>query len=197
MARPIRASFIAPRALALALAIAGGACAAAPPARIEGGNAAGNAVVAEIIDGDTVVLDLANGRRERVRLLGIDTPETSHPTRPVECFGAEATAHLAALAPPGTQLRIERDIEGRDHFGRLLLYLFRADDELFLNLEMVATGHATTLHVDPNGAYRHTLAAAESEARASALGLWAACGGPGVPLDPLSPEPGSFAGISP
>lgn len=145
---------------------------------------AGSARVASVVDGDTVVLDLSNGD-EPVRLLGIDTPETSHPTRPVECFGAEATARLAELIPPGSVVRLERDIEGRDHYGRLLLYLHRADDDLFVNEALVAEGFAVALPVDPNDAHRATFAAAEQQARADQRGLWGACGGPDVALDPL------------
>lgn len=150
----------------------------------------GTAIVERVVDGDTVVLDFGRGRRERVRLLGIDTPETSHPTRPVECFGAEAREHLHALVPPGTLVRTERDVEARDHFDRLLLYLYRADDDLFLNEAMVAGGYATTLHVEPNGAHRRTLADAEAAARGAGRGMWTACGGPGVPLDPLATAAG-------
>jgi micrococcal nuclease len=160
-------------------------CASADPAALP----AGSARVVQIVDGDTVTVDVG-GAEETVRLLGIDTPETVHPTRPVECFGAEASARLAELIPPGSVVRLERDLEARDHYGRLLLYLYRADDDLFVNLAMVAGGHATTLHVEPNGAHRQALAAAEVDARASRSGLWAACGGPGVPVDPLaSPGP--------
>lgn len=150
-----------------------------------GASEAGTARVVSVVDGDTVVLEL-DGRRETVRLLGIDTPETSHPTRPVECFGAEASARLAELTPAGSVVRVERDTEARDHYGRLLLYLHRSDDDLFVNHALVADGFAATLHVDPNGAYRATLAEAEAEARAGGLGLWGACGGPGVALDPLN-----------
>lgn len=143
------------------------------------------ATVVSIVDGDTVVIDLG-GTDERVRLIGIDTPETVHPTRPVECYGAESTDRITELIPPGSVVRLERDVEWRDHYGRLLLYLFRADDDLFVNEALVAEGYAATWHIDPNGAHRSTLAAAEQAARGEGRGLWSACGGPGVPLDPLA-----------
>lgn len=165
--------------LAAALLVTAGC--AAPPTEAQ---PPGTATVVSIIDGDTVVIDL-DGSRERVRLLGIDTPETDHPTRPVECYGQEATQRISELIPPGTEIRLERDVEGRDHFGRLLLYLYRAGDDLFVNETMVAEGFAATLHIDPNGAHRVALAAAERDARSRRAGLWAACGGPDVPLDPL------------
>ena len=184
--------FAASTALVCAVLLWASACTAPPPPTQD----AGTAVVVGIVDGDTADLDLA-GRRERVRLLGIDTPETDHPSRPVECYGAEATARLSELIPPGTALRVERDIEARDHFDRLLLYLYRASDDLFVNLEMVSSGHATTLHVEPNGAHRSALAAAQAEARAQGRGLWAACGGPGMAVDPLQPRPPVLPGAAP
>jgi micrococcal nuclease len=160
--------------------VAAAACGATTEPR-----APGTASVVSIVDGDTVVIDV-DGTHERVRLLGIDTPETSHPTRPVECFGAESTARITELIPPGSAVRVERDVEARDHYGRLLLYLYRADDDLFVNHALVAEGYAATLHIDPNGAHRGALSAAEQEARATGLGLWGACGGPDVAIDPLA-----------
>jgi micrococcal nuclease len=136
---------------------------------------AGHPVVVEVIDGDTLVARI-DGREETVRLLGIDTPETVHPSRPPECFGAEASARLAELLPPGTPVRAERDVEGRDAYGRLLLHLHRADG-LFVNHELVAAGFATTLVIPPNGAYASLLGQAERTARAEGRGLWGACGG--------------------
>lgn len=176
---------------ALTLGPALGACTTPAPGPLPEGTAR----VVSIVDGDTVELDLGS-RHERVRLLGIDTPETAHPTRPVECFGAEASERLGALIPPGTVVRVERDVEARDHYGRLLLYLHRAGDDLFVNLDMVASGHAVTLHVAPNGAHRASLAEAEATARAERRGLWSACGGPGIPLDPLRPHQTVLRGAS-
>lgn len=146
---------------------------------------AGRARVVEIIDGDTVVLDF-HGESETTRLLGIDTPETHHPSRPVECFGAEAAARLAELVPVGSEVRVERDVEGRDHYGRLLLYLYRPTDDLFVNQAMVHEGFAVALHVSPNGTYRAAISTAEADARAQHRGLWGTCGGPGVAIDPLT-----------
>lgn len=129
--------------------------------------------VEKVVDGDTVEVSLSTGR-ERVRLLGIDTPETVHPTKPVECFGPEASARLAELAPVGSELRIERDVELRDRYGRLLAYLWTPDGT-FINRSMVADGYAMTLPIDPNRAHRGTLAEAESSARRAGAGLWSAC----------------------
>ncbi|MCU0275142.1 MAG: thermonuclease family protein, partial [Acidimicrobiales bacterium] len=78
-----------------------------------------------MVDGDTVVLRI-EGRTERVRLLGVDTPETVHPDRPVECHGPESSAVLHELLPPGTVVTIGRDVQARDPYDRLLLFLTRS-----------------------------------------------------------------------
>jgi micrococcal nuclease len=133
----------------------------------------GVARVRQVVDGDTFEVVMGQ-HAQRLRLLGIDTPETVHPSRPVECFGPEASAALTRLAPPGTELRLERDVELRDRFGRVLAYAWLADGRL-LNEVLVAEGYATTLHIEPNGAYRSRLAMAEAAARAAGAGLWTAC----------------------
>ena len=142
------------------------------------------AVVTKVIDGDTVELDFA-GRRERVRLLGIDAPESVHPILPVQCFGPEASAALTALLPAGSTVRVVRDIEARDRYDRLLLYLYRADDDLFVNRWLVANGLADTAFYEPNTALADELTRARTDARATTAGLWSHCDGPDQPLDPL------------
>ena len=79
---------------------------------------------------------LIDGREERVRLIGIDTPETN-PADVIECFGPEATSYITALIPVGTPVRIERDVVNRDDYGRLLGYVYRAEDGVFVNYELV------------------------------------------------------------
>jgi len=137
--------------------------------------------VVGVVDGDTLVVDL-DGRSETIRLLGIDTPETVHPDRPPECFGAEASGRLALLLAPGAAVRITRDVEARDRYGRLLAYVERLSDGLVVNRSLVERGFAAALHIDPNDGMRHELAAAETRARVAGLGLWSACGGPHEPL---------------
>jgi micrococcal nuclease len=134
----------------------------------------GEGVVLDIIDGDTIEVRLANGN-ERVRLLGIDTPETVDPSRPPECFGAEASARTHELLPAGTLVVLERDVEPRDHFGRLLAFVFRRRDRLLVNRQLLAEGLATPLTIAPNHARRAELEAAAAEARHAGRGLWAAC----------------------
>ncbi len=134
----------------------------------------GTGTVVHVVDGDTV--DVRLGRRtETVRLLGIDTPETVKPGAPVDCFGPEASARTKDLLPEGTLVRLTRDTEVRDRFDRLLAYVVRARDDLFVNRALVADGYARTLSIAPNDAHRGELAVAESEARAAGRGLWASC----------------------
>lgn len=146
------------------------------------GGEPGAATVVQTVDGDTIDVDVA-GTRERVRLIGIDTPETKHPTEPVECFGPEASDHLSGLLPPGTEIRLERDVEARDRYDRLLAYVYRAEDGLFVNLSQAEGGFADTLTFPPNVAHTEQIVAAVSAARAGGAGLWSACGGPDVAAD--------------
>jgi micrococcal nuclease len=135
---------------------------------------AGNAVVEFIIDGDTIDVTV-DGREQRVRLIGIDTPETKIPDQPVECWGPEAVVLTEALLPVGTLIRLERDVEPRDAFGRLLAYVIRAGDGLVVNVELARQGAATPLRISPNVAYAERIAAAADEAHAAGRGLWGAC----------------------
>jgi micrococcal nuclease len=133
----------------------------------------GVAIVEEVVDGDTLVVRVGSGT-ERVRLLGIDTPETVHPTKPVECFGPEASRELKRLAPAGSQLRLGRDTELRDRYGRLLAHAWNAEGT-FINEALVEGGFATTLFIDPNRAYRQELRAAQDRAESARAGQWSAC----------------------
>jgi len=140
----------------------------------------GAATVLHVVDGDTVVVDLA-GEQETLRLIGVDTPETVDPDQPPECFGAEASAHTKALLPEGTEVRLTRDVEARDRYDRLLVYVERAEDDLFVNLDLVAGGWADDYPFPPNVAHERDFALAVAEARAQGLGLWATCGNADTP----------------
>ena len=138
----------------------------------------GRATVTSVIDGDTIDVDIG-GRTERVRLIGIDTPETKKPNSPIECYGPEASAFTASLLPVGTAVRIERDVVGRDDYGRLLGYVHLVDADgaptTFVNLEIVERGYATPLTIEPNSTFARDVAAAARRAERADLGLWAAC----------------------
>ena len=130
--------------------------------------------VLKVIDGDTVDIDI-KGNTERVRLIGVNTPETKHPTKPIECYGPEASAYLTQLLPKGTHVRIERDIEARDRYGRMLLYLYRESDNLFINLDLVSHGYGTPMSIEPNTFHRNDFVHAAALAETTNVGLWQAC----------------------
>ena len=140
-----------------------------------------NAVVERVVDGDTVVVRIG-GRSETVRLIGIDTPESVARTRPVQCYGAEASLRLAETLPVGTAVTLIRDAEPRDAYDRLLAYVVRSSDALFVNLDLVIAGYAAVLEYPPNVYYSDLFARAESAAIAAGRGLWGVCGGADVPL---------------
>ena len=130
--------------------------------------------IADVIDGDKVDIDI-NGRTERVRLIGVNTPETKHPTKPIECFGPEASEYMTQLLPKGTTVRIERDVEARDRYGRMLLYLYLGSDNLFINLDLVARGYGMPMSIEPNTFHRNDFVRAAAQAEAADVGLWKAC----------------------
>jgi len=136
--------------------------------------------VAKVVDGDTIEV-VVGGETERVRLIGIDTPETKDPRTPVECFGAEASARTTDLLPPGTEVRLVADAEERDRYDRLLAYVYRASDDLFVNLTLAREGFADQLTIRPNVAHTAEMRAAVSEAKREQRGLWPVCGGIDTP----------------
>lgn len=144
---------------------------------------AGEAVVEKIVDGDTLDVDLS-GKTERVRLLGIDTPETVDENRPVQCYGREASAYLSQLLPKGSVVRLERDTEARDRFGRLLVYLYRVDDGLFVNAALLEGGFATTLSIAPNTMRAHDFEVIRLQSQREKRGMWGVCAAFGSPIDP-------------
>ena len=145
-------------------------------ARTSTGPLTANATVVYVSDGDTIGVEI-DGVEERVRLIGIDTPETKKPDTPIECFGPEATAFTESLLPKGTSLHVQRDVEARDVYGRLLAYVYRSDDGLFVNLEVLGQGYARPLTIPPNVAHADEFVVAARNAEATNVGLWAGCSG--------------------
>ena len=127
--------------------------------------------VRKVVDGDTIEVS----RGERVRLIGVDTPETKDPNRPVGCYGKEASAFIARLLPAGTAVRLVGDVEQRDRYGRLLAYVYRRSDGLFVNAELLRRGYAQLLTVPPNVAHTDEFVTLARQAREGAQGLWGAC----------------------
>lgn len=134
----------------------------------------GTAIVVRVVDGDTVRVRMGDNE-ESVRLIGVDTPETVDPRRPVGCYGKEASDFTKTLLPPGEAVRMETDIEERDRYDRLLVYLYRSHDNLFVNAELARQGYANVLTIPPNVAHQHELVALVAEARSRDRGLWGAC----------------------
>lgn len=141
---------------------------------------AASPTVVEVIDGDTIDVRIGRSTR-RVRLLGIDTPETKDPRKPVQCFGHEASIHTAELLPKGTIVRLEHDLEEHDVYGRTLAYVWRESDGTFVNLDLALGGFADVLSIAPNTMHAGDLRAAVDDAHAAGRGLWGTCGGPGRP----------------
>jgi micrococcal nuclease len=127
--------------------------------------------VISVIDGDTVEV-ARGGESETVRLLGVDTPETHHPTEPVECFGPEAAAYTAARLT-GATVRLEGDVESHDRYGRRLAYLIVGG--VRFNDELLRLGYAELLVIEPNHAHARSMLSAELDAKAADRGLWGAC----------------------
>lgn len=164
-------------ALGFLLAAVGCTPAAAPRASLVRPSAgAMTAGVVRVIDGDTLVLRIRE-RRVRVRLIGVDAPETwlRH-----DCFGVEATRALRRLTPPGSAVRALGDAEPRDRYGRRLLYLWTPRGVL-VNAALVRAGFARAMPVPPDTRYAAVLREAEDAARRARVGLWrpapAGCGG--------------------
>jgi micrococcal nuclease len=122
------------------------------------------------VDGDTVIVD-----GERVRLIGIDAPESVKPDSPVECFGPEASAELKQLLPRRTPVLLEYDLDREDQYGRTLAYVWLTDPPRLINAELVRDGYATVATYRPNVAHLEELQAAEDTARAAERGLWSTC----------------------
>ncbi len=155
------------RALALAAVVLCAACGGTEPPP-------GRATVDSARDGDTILLE--DGRR--VRLVQVDAPELGR-----ECHGDAAAAALARLAPPGTELRLERDpgLDDVDRHGRLLRYVYAGKRNV--TLELVRVGAAAPyFYRGERGLYARRLVAAAREAQTGRRGLWGAC--PGARLLP-------------
>jgi micrococcal nuclease len=160
------------RGLLIAIVLA--VCGLAAFAFLTRGNAKQSAVVARVIDGDTI--ELVGG--QRVRLVQIDTPE-----KHVECYGDEASALTRRLIPSGTHVRIEQDpkLDQVDRYGRKLAYVWKGDEDV--NVTLVRDGAAGVWFFDERrGRHADELLSAADQARADRKGLWAAC--PSARFDP-------------
>lgn len=148
-------------ALALVLLLPLAAAGAPPSAPLEG-------VVIRVVDGDTIHVRLGN-RVEKVRYIGIDTPELRHPSRGEEPGGREARKLNRALVE-GRRVRLELDVQVRDRHGRLLAYVWVGD--LMVNAELVRLGYAQVMTIPPNVRYQALFVRLQRDAREAGRGLW-------------------------
>ncbi len=132
-----------------------------------------DAVVERVVDGDTIVVRIG-GRTERVRYIGVDTPESVKPGVHVQCY-AKTAAHENERLVAGRTVRLVPDREARDRYGRMLAYVYRSSDGLFVNAELVRGGYARTLTIRPNTAHEAEFARLAATARHARRGLWSRC----------------------
>lgn len=131
--------------------------------------------VKSVIDGDTITA-MVDGKRTSIRLIGIDTPESSSSTRPEECGGEEAAEFLRNILPKGTPILLTRDQELLDPYDRLLAYVFRKNGGLFVNLAIAKYGMADELSFPPNTRHASHIRKAVTTARTTGTGIWHLCG---------------------
>ncbi len=157
------------------------------------------AQVVRVVDGDTIDV-LIGGQQFRLRYIGIDTPETVDPRRPVECYGREASQRNRQLVE-GKSVGLERDVSETDKFGRLLRYVWLdpstgSGQAQMVNATLVAEGFATAATFPPDVKYADTFSALEAEARAAGRGLWGdACPTSAAP-PPANPGICEYSGSS-
>lgn len=125
-------------------------------------------LVTRVIDGDTI--EIEGGAR--VRYIGIDTPETVDPRKPVQCFGVEASNRNKQLVEE-KRVRLEKDVSETDKYGRLLRYVYMGDT--FVNLALVQEGYAHSFTYPPDVKYQKQFTNAERSAREQKMGLWGSC----------------------
>lgn len=142
------------------------------PAKIENPPKPGYYRVLKVVDGDTLAIDM-EGKSETLRLIGINTPETVDPRKPVECFGKEASNKAKKLLA-GQNIKIEKDPtqSERDKYNRLLAYVYK-EDGLFFNKYMIEEGYAYEYTYQVPYAYQAEFKAAQAQAEQSKKGLWA------------------------
>ncbi len=126
------------------------------------------------VDGDTIKVNY-QGKTESIRMIGVDTPETVHPSKPVEYFGKEASNFTKSMCPVGSEVYLTFDWDKRDKYDRILAYVWYQQDGKWVlhNLNLIANGygHAYTVYAfDSN--YMKIFSNAERVARENSVGLW-------------------------
>lgn len=148
-------------------------------------------LVKRVIDGDTIELETG----ETVRYIGIDTPETVHPNKPVQCFGKEASAKNTELVE-GKRVRLEKDVSDSDRYDRLLRYVYVGD--IFINDYLVRQGYANASSYPPDVKHQDQFRQAEQEARANKRGLWGStCSTDSGNASSAAPKPAAIVAPAP
>jgi len=131
--------------------------------------------VQKVIDGDTIKIDSG----ENVRFIGVDTPETVHPKKSVQCFGKEASNKTKSLLE-GKDIYMEKDISDTDKYGRLLRYLYlpnpdAPEEVIFVNEYLIEQGYGTVITYPPDVKYHKQFLAVQKQAQEERSGLWGKC----------------------
>lgn len=126
--------------------------------------------VKRVVDGDTIVLE-KNGNTDTVRLIGVNTPETVDPRKPVQCFGREASSFVKSMLL-GKSVHLESDVsqDDRDKYGRLLRYVYL--DDMLINEEIISSGFGYEYTYDVPYQFQKEFKASEAYAREGRIGLW-------------------------
>ncbi|GEN89454.1 thermonuclease family protein [Oceanobacillus sojae] len=127
--------------------------------------------IERVVDGDTVIVHLEDGTRERVRLLLIDTPESVKPDTEVQPFGEEASDFAKELMPEGEIVEMERGNPDRDDYDRMLAYIWVDDENV--NQILVKEGYARVAFIyEPNTKYLEELEEAQEKAKENEENIW-------------------------
>jgi micrococcal nuclease len=144
------------------------------PAQQLSANQPGLYTAERVSDGDTISVSM-NGKTEKIRFIGVDTPETHKPNAPVQCYGPAASAFTKRMLT-GQKVRLEADdlSTNRDRYDRLLRYVYRASDGTFMNRALIEQGYGFYYPYFPFTKSTE-FAAAQKTAQQSSKGLWANC----------------------
>lgn len=142
-------------------------------------NAVYQVSVQRVVDGDTIIVDFLTGEQERVRLIGVNTPETVHPKKPVEYYGKEAS-DFTKRELAGKKVWLQMDVQVRDRYQRALGYIWleapeegeSAIRQSMFNARLLLGGYGQVMTIQPNSRYAEMFVRFQREAREQKRGLW-------------------------
>lgn len=126
--------------------------------------------VTKVVDGDTFWVDDGSEKGLKIRLIGVNTPETVHPQKPVEYYGREASDYVKSVLA-GNKVKLKFDVTRVDRYGRTLAYVYLKDGT-FLNADLIKKGYGQAMTVPPNVKYSDRFVEFERKAREEKVGLW-------------------------